>query len=585
MQEQTTSKTNSFVKGAFILVVATGLVKAIGALFKIPLANLLGGEGMGYFSTAYGLFNPIYAVSVGGFPIALSSLVSQYAGLGRGADIRKAYQMAWLLFGAIGLAGFAAIWLLAEPFCTAAANPGAVLSVRAMAPALLFCCCMSVWRGYHQGLGNMTPTAASQVVEACAKLALGIGGTLWVQRLGMEEFALSGTVFGTAAATEEAAHRLLLPYMAAGAVGGVALSTLCGAIFLLIYQQTAGRKTFYKLRPRTVPLSGGAVCKALASITLPVCLGAVVVSLTSIIDLFSVMNRLGDAVSADYALVAGQYRSQLPADALPNFLYGSYQGLAASLYTLLPTLTSSFGVSALPAVSRAWAAGDTGMASKNAETVLRIALLLTIPAGLGLSVLAEPILLLLYPSRVAEVAVAAPLLRILGIGGICLGIATPVNSMLQAIGRADLPVKLMLAGAAIKLTLNLVLIGQPSVNILGAPIGSLACYVFLAVSSVTLLCKSLSLRPKVGLLFRPLLAGGLCAATAGLVHQLAVRVLPGPVATLGGIAFGGAVYLAVLAAIGGIRPEDLPKSVREKLENSKKSRKYRHFAEGKVKKL
>ena len=119
--------------------------------------------------------------------------------------------------------------------------------------------------------------------------------------------------------------------------------------------------------------------------------------------------------------------------------------------------------------------------------------------------LAEPILLLLYPARVAEVAVAAPLLRILGIGGICLGIATPVNSMLQAIGRADLPVKLMLVGAAIKLTLNLTLIGHPSVNILGAPIGSLACYVFLAVSSVTLLCKSLSLRPKAGLLFLSLI--------------------------------------------------------------------------------
>lgn len=81
------SKEQHVVKGAMILLAATGLVKLIGALFKIPLTNLLGGEGMGYFSTAYGLFNPMYAVSVAGFPVALSKLVSQYRAEGRIADL------------------------------------------------------------------------------------------------------------------------------------------------------------------------------------------------------------------------------------------------------------------------------------------------------------------------------------------------------------------------------------------------------------------------------------------------------------------------------------------------------------------
>ena len=162
-------KTQTFLIGSFILFLSALITKALGALFKIPLTMLLGGVGMGYFGCAYGLFLPIYALSITGLSTAVASLVAKEHGAGHIQNVRKIRRTARLLFAGMGLLLSGFIWLFAVPFArSTAADASAAYAIRMMAPAAFFGCLAAVERGYYEGLCNMYPTAISQAVESIA---------------------------------------------------------------------------------------------------------------------------------------------------------------------------------------------------------------------------------------------------------------------------------------------------------------------------------------------------------------------------------------------------------------------------------
>ena len=207
----------SFWKGSALLLASAMTAKLLGACFKIPLTNVLGGTGMGYFSTAYGLLLPVYALSVTGLSAAVAQTVSRAAALEHWSEVRRIHHAARLACGALGLLLSLCMFLLAEPFATQiAAQPHALFSLLAIAPAALFGCLTAVERGYWEGLQNMTPTALSQALEAVAKLGFGLALCMWVLR------------------NPEVVCRRVPPEVplsalaAAGAVLGVTLSTVLG---------------------------------------------------------------------------------------------------------------------------------------------------------------------------------------------------------------------------------------------------------------------------------------------------------------------------------------------------------------------
>lgn len=551
-------KTQGVVRGAVALTVAVGFVKLLGALFKLPLANLLGGEGMGLFSTAYGLFGPLYAATVGGFPTALSALVARYAGQGRLKQIRVTLQSAWLFFGCVGVLGSVLMWALAAPFCDTVGNPEAVWCVRMTSPALFGCCAMSVLRGYYQGLGNMNPTALSQVVEAAVKVGAGLGGALLVRQTGLQVWAQTGLVGTLRAADADTASTLLLPYMAAGATAGVAFSTFAGLLYLLLYRCTVGRRLSVPVTAARETASFREAFHSLVRLSVPICLGSAAVSLTTVVDLFTVMNCLRRAVLAAPEQFAALARAP---EHVPNFLYGSYQGMTVSLYLLIPALTASFGISVLPAVSRSLSAGDHAAAREHARTVLRVVWMTAIPVGIGLSALSDPILRLFYPAQTVETAAVSGCLRVLGAAGVFLGMATPIHSLLQASGKPMTPILLLTCGAAVKLCVNLLLIPNPRFGIVGAAWGSLGCNLFLMIGGLFALKRTLRLSLPWKAFGKTLLAGLGC----GLAAKLVVDFLPdGAAGTFSGILAGGCVYLTVLWALGTPELQLLRSVVRQK---------------------
>lgn len=537
----------NFVKGAVILTVATMVVKFIGMLYKIPLGNILGADGMSYFLSAYHIFNLIYALTVSGMSVAVSKLVSEEKALGHTRDVRKIRRVSQGIFLLVGVAGSVILFAGAGFFANLVGNPGAAMSVAAMAPSILFCCWMASYRGYYQGLGNMTPTALSQVVESVVKLVCGIAFAIFLLNSGLEEFAQKGTVFGTVCATQQQAELLVLPWAAAGAVLGVTVSTAIGALFLLLRgvlgKDGIGRN---ELAKAPVAQPAGKIAGNLIKLALPVCAAAVFSQLTNVIDLATAINRVGAAIAADPGTVLGMYAGRIPdaitREELPRFLYGIF-GYTTSLFTLVPSITMALGVSGLPSVSAGWALGQRGAVAEECSSVVKLAALISIPAGLGLFALAEPILALLYPARLSEVSIAATMLRTMGIGAVLVGITTPMASLFQGLGRADIPLKLMAAGGIIKISANWVLLAVPSLNINAAPVGTVLCYAFVLVGGAICLKNIAGKGVEVlKILIKPLFCGILCATVANTSYEALARVWDNRIATLAAIAVGGLFY-------------------------------------------
>ncbi|MEG0614401.1 MAG: polysaccharide biosynthesis protein [Oscillospiraceae bacterium] len=544
-------KKQGFIYGSIILVASVILTKIIGAFFKIPLANMLGGSGMGYFSCAYGLFLPIYAISVTGLPTAVAKLTAENAVFGRFANVRKIKRISLAMFAIMGLLASILVLILALPFSTfVAQNPLAFPAVMAIAPSILFGCIMSVYRGYYEGLRNMFPTALSQVAEAVVKLLAGIllcYFTLKFAETNPDDFLhFAEKISGKAGGTIDG---LVLPFAAAAAILGVTLSSFAGMIFLVLRHKFFGDGiTSSDIAKDKVTDTGKSIVQALIRIVIPVAVGSLVTNLTSLIDLGTIVRSLNFS-GAELSKIYNEVN--IPPNELSNFIFGSFTGLAVTVFNLVPSFTNMFGKGILPSLTAAWSVHNTARIKKSVEAVIFVTGLIAIPCGIGISVLSKEILTFLYSSRQDEILVSYQSLAVLGIAVILLSLTIPIFSMLQAIGRADLPVKIMLLGVAIKLLGNIFLISIPEINVVGAAISTLVCYLFICIISINILCKLTKVHLNIGnIILKPIYAGIMCGATALLVYNLCENFFGNTVSLVVSVAISGGIYLIFLYLLG-----------------------------------
>ena len=541
-----TKRTQSFLEGALVLSAATAVVKVLGALFKIPLVNLLGGVGMGCFMSAYDLFTPVYSLTVTGLSVAVSRSVAHAAARGRMDQANQLLFLSRRMFFLLGAVGAGVMLALAPAFVQAVQNPGALPAVWAIIPAILFSCFSAAYRGYYQGLSDMVPTALSQVCEAVVRLTAGILLAWGAVALFYRRYHA-----GLIAMTEEEAALAAARAGAAGAVLGVTLSTAAGAVCILLLH----RKRKEKGTKRGVLPKG--MGRALLWAAIPISLSALVLNLSVVIDLATVMNCLKAALQTGelWPRYVGRVPPEVTAEVLPESLYGCYSGLACSIFNLVPSLTAAMGVSAIPAVTKAVRRGRESL-EQTISAILRLTLLLAMPAGLGLFALAGPVLQFLYPARGPEAAIIAPALRLLGPAAILAAAATPVNSILQALGRERLPLCFLLLGAAVKLGANCLLVSRPQMNILGVPWGTLLCYGLILSLGLISLLRCTGIRLRWGqVILKPFFCA-ICSAAAGwsvygLFPAMGALRLPGAMAG------AAAVYGILVLLTGALEKSDL----------------------------
>ncbi len=549
----------SMLNGAFILVVATVLVKVIGALYKMPLTALIGGVGRGYFSRAYDIYTPLYAIAMAGLPVAVSKLVSQEKALGNFRDIKVIMKTSRKLFLLTGSVATVFLMAFAYPYSKFIIHePDNWSSIMLIAPSIFFCCCMSSYRGYYEGLSNMIPTAISQVIEALGKLVLGLATAYLIMNYGIKRFEAGLPVFGVNAADKAEALSAIYPFTAAGAIAGVTLGTVLGLIFLMIRHKIIGDGLNNELMLQAPPpQKSGSWARLIIVTALPVAAGSLILNVTNLIDAITISSRLAHAIDIDLETVKSLYATQIAASSIKDgdistYLYGAYSS-ALDFKNLIPTITMTLGISAIPALSAAWAVKDKKEIKVTIESVIRITMLVALPAGFGMAILAEPILGLVYNGTDAGdiVKIAAPILRSYGFAVFLFALSSPVTNMLQAVGRMDIPLKSIVAGAVVKIILNYVLVGNPSININGAPIGSIVCYVIICAINVFALVRITGIKTDFNSIFiKPLICAGISGAAALACYKVFGGILSdvgNPASRFNGVTI--ATFIAVVAAV------------------------------------
>ena len=282
---------------------------------------------------------------------------------------------------------------------------------------------------------------------------------------------------------------------------------------------------------------------------------------SGIIDLMTVTGRLAEVMQTAPQALLDCYGANIPEaeiinNSVHNYLYGAYSGKAVVIANLVPALTAGLAVSALPVVAESFAQGNRLRTQRSVQMVLRITTIVCIPAGLGISALAQEVCELFFGYN-SEVAIGAPLLQVLAIASIFIALTAAINSLLQAVGRVSLPVKLILIGSLVKLAMNYVLVGIPQINIQAAPWSTLACYLLVTVLSLIALRQSVGELGVVSVFVKPLLAGLLCAAFARLSQNLISTVIASRFAVLVSVAVGALVYLIALFLLKAFKKEDI----------------------------
>lgn len=510
----------SFVAGAAILGGIGLIVKIIGAVFRIPLGNIVGSVGMANYQVAYPIYATLVVISTAGLPTAISRMVSERVAVGDYKGAHKVFMTAFKVLVVIGVVTTGVMLLVSKTVAASVKVPEAWISLMMIAPALLFVSILSAYRGYFQGLQMMMPTAVSQLIEQVVKLVAG----LWLANL-------------------------LLPYGvewgAAGALIGVTVSEIAAVLFVMLVYQWKRRELKEK-REAVFDAEHRAkrpIMKDLLIIALPIALGGCIMPAIGAIDMAIVTNSL---ISIGYT----------PEAAKASF--GILTGFVNPLINMPAVLSLALCMSLVPAISAARVQKDQVLVSKRSAMGLKLSLLVGMPSAVGMYMLAGPIMKLLYHNGLTadEMVVGVQLLQTLAIGVFFLTLVQTMTGILQGAGHQFWPLLNLLIGGIIKVALSLWLI--PKIGVQGAAIGTMACYGIAALLNAVFLIYFT--RPKVRALsdlLMPLLATAAMGLTAYLLYNRLLESMGNTLACIITIAAAGVVYLGVLLLTGGLRLSDL----------------------------
>lgn len=532
-----------FQRGAFLLLCSAVIVKLIGALFKIPLSSkyCLGDLGFGYFSSAYDLFTPFYALAMAGLPIAVSKTVSEYLAKGRYNYVKQMLNVSRRVYLSAGLICFLCLSAVIYPFSRLTDSTGeGIYSLFAMTPSVIFCCLMSSYRGYYQGLNNMLPTAVSELLEALCKLVLGFGfGLLTVKITGNVAFGAAAAIFGITV--------------------GTAVSTL----YLKLYYRFKGDGISPVKLSGSPILGGRSAAKALVLIAVPVALASLAGNIALIIDALTVRRQLGGLDESSFNIIREMYAysvadynktaaAPITNGELSALLYG-IRGKAYTLFNLVPTLTTVIGVSAVPVIAGLNTEKDYKALNRNLNSALKLTSLMALPAGAGLFVASDRIMELLYDSA-ASVEIGAPMLKLFGIAAVFAGIGIPLTGILQAVGKQKAALINIGVGAAVKLIVGMLTVSVPEINVKGAALGTLVCYAVIFVLHMEVLLKSKETALDIKAVFlKPLAAAVICGSSAHFIFKISDSLLVTALAILAAVL----VYIICLVLLKALEEDDL----------------------------
>ncbi len=532
-------KKQNFLHGAALLAIATAVVKLIGFFYKIPLSAAIGNAGYGYFTAAYNIYSVLLMVSTAGLPVAMSRMISQASSLGNYRQVRQIYRVSRAIFLGLGVVS-TLIMVVGCRFLAEKLNqPDAWQAILCLGPCALLMGFMSTYRGFFQGQGNMRPTSNSQMLEAVFKLVVGLAAAFAIIRF-------TGSV----------------PWAAGGAILGVTFSCLVSSVYLRSVFAPA-----YRELPATQdqPQSARSTAKALLAIAVPITIGSAGLQLLTVVESGLYMGRLVHLIGANLYM-GDLVSSTVTPQAVADNIKGIYDQ-AMTIFNMPCAFIIPITISVIPAVTEKLTKGQDADVRQTEESAARITGLLSLPCSVGLMLLAEPVMGLLWGHTGSDLVLGGQLMAILGITIFLYAVIQYTNALLQAHGYAHVPVINMLLCGVVKLAVVYLLVGDPKIGILGAPIGAALCYLCIAVLNLIAARKLIAQKPRLLVnLLRPVLPAAVMGAAVYGCRLVLTRVLGADASRviLCGlpILVGVAVYFAGVVLFKSITKEDcqlLPK--------------------------
>jgi len=510
---------SSFVKQAAILGMASIFVRLIGFLYRIPLTNRMGDEGMAFYTTAYFVYGFAIAISSGALPAAVSRLVSERIALRQYRNAHELFNTAFIFAMAIGAGVGLVMWGGANTFAGIFGMPEAAGAIRSLAPTVFFVAILAVFRGYFQGMKTTIPTATSQVIEQIFKVIF----TVWFVFLFFDaanlQYAVSRGALGTGI----------------GAVAGV-------AVVAIMYFTVHG-----KLRSRADKDRDYANFETRRSqmlkiffTSLPILISMSIYAATSMLDIGMANWRIGasDAFSGEEITA----------------LVGQFNNKFLLLTTLPVALSIALSAAVLPDITTSQVEMDNNAVRSKINMSIRISMILTIPAAVGLAVLADPLIALLFPSHPD----GGWLLVYGSVSVVFVALVQVLTGALQGVGKVSIPMIGAAAGVLSKIPVNYFLMYIPEINILGAVISTVICFVIAAAVNIMFLKRYTGIMPDLlGAFGKPLLAAAVMGLAVFVKYQMMAWVASNTVATITALLFGATVYVIFMCAIRGFKHGDI----------------------------
>lgn len=531
-----TAKQKSLVGGVSILGVAGIICKVVGVLYRIPLAHLIGPEGMGVYHKVYPAYNLLLTISSAGLPVAISRMVAHYITREDPRNARRIFRLAMRMLLILGVITMALMLLFSG---TLAAWQGAQetrLGYMAIAPSLFFVCVMSAYRGFLQGQRNMMPTAISQLIEQIGRVFI----ALPLAYAGMQK---GGIAWG-----------------AAGALLGSTIAEGAALLFMLLRHRQADRAlNAVPQRPDGDSLTDCFIMKRLIRVAIPITLGACIVPLAGFVDSIMLTQLMeGAGMARDDALIR----------------YGAYAGPVLTLINVPTALAMAMSTNLVPDIASGMAREDRAFVARETGLGLSMAAVIGFPCSVGMSLLAKPILYLCYRGSytAAQLNVAAELLQISSLTIVLFTMVQATSGILQGAGRQRIPMYTLVIGVGLKIALNYTLVRIPGVDIHGAPWASLLCYTASMIPNLYFVCKYTGYRfDAARVVLKPLM----CAGVMGGAVYAVWHFFFGDPGRLNGfrltfgillcVALGAMLYAVLALKSGAVRKEDLPGKIRRVL--------------------
>lgn len=521
----TKKKSNGFVMQAGILAVAGILCRIIGILYRSPLTGIIGDEGNGYYSSAYNIYVIILLVSSYSIPSAISKVIAEKLALKEYKNANRVFKCALLYVLVVGgiaslLTFFCADFLVQE-------NSAAVL--RIFAPTIFLSGILGVLRGYFQAHGMMLPTSVSQIVEQLLNAAVSIGAALWFVSMVELESDTTRAVYG-----------------AAGSAVGTGMGVLVALLFMgSIYLLNRGviRRRIKKDRTH-VEASYREMLKVIISMVTPIILSTFIYNFSTSLNQTIYTRILSGVQGLTEAEIAK--------------LYGVFAGKAVVISNIPIALASAMSAAVIPAVSASFAVGDKKQVRHKIAEAVQTTMLVSIPAAVGLAVLARPIMMLLFPQK-ESLEQASLLLLSISITVIFYALSTITNGVLQAVGKVNIPVVNALLALVVQTIVLVCLLLYTDSNLYALSAAMVVYSFLMCVLNQIAIRRALKYKQEYGkTFFKPFLAAVLMGITAygvyeGIYYLLAVNVI----ALAAAILVAALVYFIAVMALGGVDEKDL----------------------------